>query len=148
MDGDGICDSGLFYEDDISITITSEKKPYLPENYTASNLRITGYTVNFTPLENSPPVPSKQIYHDVILAPGSSVDMPIRVIDQGDKNDITSPLYYANLCTNSPDDCMYEYTVTVIIKAVEMLTGVKHLLTVGFPLHYFDLETDEDDDCI
>lgn len=134
---DDICDIFTFYADEVPVTITSTSKEDLPEGVTANAVKIMSYTVEYIPLEDSPAVPMKQFSHELTILPDHSAVIPIRVIDQEDKIDPSSPLYYIDYFNSSA--VQYEYTVIVKLRAEEVLSGEGQTLEVQFSLYYFDI---------
>jgi len=135
---DEICDIYTFYPDNITITITSTTKPNLPENVTVNPVKIMSYTVEYIPREeDSPAVPTKSISHELVIQPDTSVEFPVRVIDQEDKMSSSSPLNYIDYYYSGAES--YEYTVIVTLTAEEVLSGQGANLKVEFPLNYLDL---------
>lgn len=142
---DGQCDGIVtFEEDDIDITFTSTAYPELPSHdITLSPVKITSYTVEFIPSEDSPPVPTKQIAVDWVINPGTVTQIPVRVIDQEDKISRSHPLNYTDyLAFVAAGGVSYEYTIVVNFNAVEVLSGIDKTIPVQFPLHYSDLADD------
>jgi hypothetical protein len=138
----GICDSYSYFEDEVSVTVTSNVIDHLPESVDPSPIKCLNYTVEFIPHEDSPAVPNKTINHDMVLQPGSSGTIPIRLIDQEDKTWFsTHPLnhfdYWQWATTNG--GVSYEYTVKVKIKMLEILYGTEKKIEFQFPLYYFDV---------
>lgn len=142
---DGKCDGIVTYEeDDVNITVTSTAYPKLPDHdITLSPVKITGYTVEFIPLEDSPPVPTKQIAADWVINPNTVTTIPVRVIDQEDKISRSSPLNYTDyLAFVAAGGVSYEYTILVKLNAVEVLSGIDKTIPLEFSLHYFDIADD------
>jgi len=108
-----------------------------------SSIKLMHYTVEFIPHEDSPDVPDKEISHHFEIKPNTTVDIPIRIIDQEDKF-ITSthPLNHNDYMLFG--DVSYEYTIRVYLKMEEVSSGDKETIVVEFPLYYFDV----DDGCI
>jgi hypothetical protein len=133
-DDDGICDSATVFNDDVTVNIKSDQKQ---NSNNAFPVIITSYTVTFTPLENSPDVATKTFPQSWKINPGSSVDVPVRVIDQEDKGSKSSPLYYGNLGGD-----VYDYTMTVRLTGKEQFSGESNIIQVQFPLQYMDVADD------
>jgi hypothetical protein len=135
---DDICDNAyLFYPDNVPITITSTSKPDLREGITVNPVKILSYTVEYIPLEDSPAVPTKQFFHELVIQPDTSAVLSVRVIDREDKYLSSSPLNYINYFSSPAGS--YEYTVLVTIRAEEVLSGEEEDLKVEFTLYYSNL---------
>lgn len=134
---DKICDIFTFYSDEVPVTITSTSKPDLPEGVTANPVKIMSYTVEYIAHEDSPDIPMKQFNHELTILPDHSAVIPIRVIDQEDKMDSSSPLYYIDYFYSSA--AQYEYTVIVKLRAEEVLSGEGQTIEVQFSLYYYDI---------
>lgn len=141
---DDHCTDYYYFEDEILVTIYSNAIPNLPMD--PSSVKLLSYTVTFIPLEDSPAVPSKHFSHDIEIAPNTSVEIPIRILDQEDKTWFSShPLnrfdYWDWMCSPT-GGVSYEYTVNVEMKIVEVLTGDRETIEINFPLYYFDIGDD------
>ncbi len=134
---DDRCDIYTFFADEVPVTITSTSKPNLPEGTTANPVKILSYTVEYIPLEDSPAVPTKRFSHELTILPDHSAVIPIRVIDQEDKIDPSSPLYYRDYFDSRA--AQYEYTVIVKLKAEEVFSGEGQTIEVQFSLYYYDI---------
>jgi hypothetical protein len=140
---DGLCDGDLTYvEDDVLIRVTSDVYARLPDDIEASPVKIKYYTVQFTPKEDSPSVPTKQIYSEWIIEPDTTVQIPVRIIDQEDKVSFSlHPLNYSDyLDFVDAGGVSYEYTVTVSFVAEEVLSGTGSTIQTQFTLHYYDID--------
>jgi hypothetical protein len=140
---DGLCDGDLTYEeDDVLIRITSNVYSSLIDGIEVSSVKIKYYTVQFAPKENSPSVPTKQIYSEWIIEPGASIQIPVRIIDQEDKVSFSlHPLNYSDyLDFVAAGGVSYEYTVTVSFVAEEVLSGTENTIQTQFTLHYYDID--------
>ncbi len=141
-DGDDYCDTYSYFEDEVSVTIHSTVKKFLPENVDPSPLMVKDYTVRFIPHEDSPDVPSKTFSHDLIVGPGSSGSMPIRLIDREDKlQSSTHPFNHNDyiLWSNNTGNSAYEYTVKVEINMEELFIAEEESIELTFPLEYEDV---------
>jgi len=137
---DDNCDGYTYFEDEVSVTVSSIAIENLPMD--PSPLKLVSYTVRFVPHEDSPALPSKILYHDIEVKPGSSTTIPIRIIDQEDKTwSSTHPLNHYDYWDWGCDTggVSYEYTVEVGLKMVEILTGTTETIDLDFPLYYFDV---------
>jgi hypothetical protein len=146
-DDDGFCDILIFEPDNIDIKITSEVYPSPnDEPIIGSPVKITQYIVEFTPLENSPALPTKQMVSEWIIAPDSITTIPVRIIDQEDKVNMSShPLNYSDYLNFSlSGGVSYEYRVKVSLRAQEVLSGVEKTIQVQFNLYYYDIVDDCD----
>lgn len=138
------CDAYFYFEDEVLVTITSTPIANLPME--PSPLKLLSYTVNFIAHEDSPDVPSKTIYHHIEIEPGSSIEIPIRIIDQEDKVwSSPHPLNHFDFCQwrIATAGVSYEYTVNVEMRLVEVTTRTHKTLELNFPLYYFDVAEDE-----
>lgn len=135
---DDQCDIFTFFPDDVLVTITSTSKENLPEGVTANPVKIMSYTVEYIAKEeDSPDVPTKKFNHELTIQPDTSAVIPIRVIDQEDKMDILSPLYFIDYFNSSA--YQYEYTVIVRLRAEEVFSGEGQTIEVEFSLYYYDI---------
>jgi hypothetical protein len=140
---DDECDDYYYYEDEVSVTVSSIAINNLPMD--PSPLKLVNYTVRFIPLEDSPAIPSKTLYHDIEILPGSSTTIPIRIIDQEDKSwNSSHPLSHWDYCNwrIATGDVSWEYTIEVQLRIVEILTGTSETIELDFPLYYFDVADD------
>jgi len=139
---DDQCDGNLSYkEDDVLIRVTSNVYPGLLDDTVPSQIKIKYYTVTFIPKEDSPSVPTKQIYSEWIIEPDTTVQIPVRIIDQEDKVSFSlHPLNYSDyLDFVAAGGVSYEYTVTVSFFAEEVLYGDEVTFQTQFTLHYYDI---------
>ena len=138
---DDICDVYYCYDDDIFVTVTSEVKASLECDCDASSIKLVRYIVEYIPHEDSPAVPDKQIYHHMEIAPGTTADIPIRIVDQEDKCAPPHPLNYNDYLAweVATGGVSYEYTVRVSMKMEEISSGDQEWIEVEFPLYYFDV---------
>ncbi len=136
---DGLCDGGISYtEDEVSITVTSNEKANLADDVEVSDIKITSYTVVFTPIESdSPAVPTKTFYQDFLIEPGSSTDIVVRVIDSEDK--WASSSHALNYTSFAAAGVSYEYTITVNFKVEEIETGIDDTISASFFLEVRDI---------
>lgn len=145
-DDDDTCDSYSYFEDEVSVTVSSIAIDNLPMD--PSPLKLTSYTVRFIAHEDSPEIPNKTIRHDIEIQPGSSTTIPIRIIDQEDKHwDSSHPLNHSDYFFWACDTggISYEYTVDVQMRMVEVLTGTAKTIDLDFPLYYFDVAEECDE---
>jgi len=134
---DDKCDIYTFFADEVPVTITSTSKENLPEGTTPNPVKIMSYTVQYIAREDSPEVPTKQFNHELTISPDNSAVIWIRVIDQEDKIDRLSPLYYLDYFYSSA--AQYEYTVIVKLRAEEVFSGEGQTIEVQFSLYYYDI---------
>ena len=144
-DDDDICDSLVFESDNVDISITSQTYPSASDNpIIGSSVKISEYIVEFTPLENSPALPPKQIFSEWTIAPDATTTIAVRIIDLEDKYTMSfHQLNYSDyLDFVFAGGVSYEYRVKVSLRAQEVLSGVEKTIVYEFTLYYFDIEDD------
>jgi hypothetical protein len=144
-DEDELCDSLLYESDNVNISLTSQVYPSANDTpIVGSPVKISQYIVEFTPLENSPALPPKQIVSEWTIAPDTTTTIAVRIIDIEDKFSTSyHPLNYSDyLDFISAGGASYEYRVKVSLRAQEVLSGVEKTIEFEFTLYYFDIEDD------
>lgn len=146
---DGICDNNsdnyTFTKDEITVNVKSEALPNLPSDLELAEVEVYSITVSFTPNDDispgddiSPELTPKKYYRTYLIDPNSTINIPVLIIDESDKSNIESDLYYNNL----GDNTTYNYTVNIKFKAEERLYGGNDSFSYKFPLRYSDLPDD------
>jgi len=146
-DEDGSCDSLSYESDNVNISLTSQVYPSANDTpIIGSPVKISQYIVEFTPLENSPALPPKQIFSEWTIAPDTTTTIAVRIIDIEDKYSASyHPLNYLDyLDFVFAGGVSYEYRVKVSLRAQEVLSGIEKTIEFEFTLYYFDIE----DDCL
>ena len=136
---DDICDTDTYEDDTVTITVTSTAIESLSEDVVSSDVKIMGYTVEYTAREDdSPDLPSKSFEHEIVVEPDTATEIPVRVVDIEDKAAGSGhPLDYRVYWNTGA--IQYEYTVSVRFRVEEVSSGRDETVIVDFPLYYFDI---------
>jgi len=143
---DGICDNNsdnyTFTTDEITVNVTSEAIPNLPEDMELADVEIYNITVSFTPNNDNVSyefIPEEKVYNRrYYIEPNSTTEIPVTIFEKREKEDSSFNLFYSKLDNNTT----YEYIVNIGFKAEELIYGGTHSFSSKFPLRYYDLEDD------
>jgi len=138
-DGDGICEYNYLVNDDdpVTVTVSVDPLPNLPEGVEPSEVVIDRVKISYTPADSdTSALQEKFISLGQNIAAGESIDIPIIIINTQQKG--TQPL--VSLIGNISLE--YRYYVTISLHVIEVRTGdteeVKTRLTVNVGDYYDD----------
>ena len=134
---DGICDTPTPLSASTNLTFNVDKID-APQNTNPSPVRVDLISLSYNPLGTGahPPIPSKSETHSVVIQPGSSQTISIKVIDESQTAEI------ANLMQRGS---AFNYQVIIQVRYTEIYSGRTQTYTVYVTLTI--KETAEDETC-
>lgn len=140
------CDDAIIFPDSVSVGILSELLPKYTEG-TSSDIRIESVRLDYCPADTTTPeLASQTLALGKIIKPGEVNNIEVRIVSQGQKEQLLDELFYDPFCDGDPrtDEPIYRYHLQLTFKGIETMTNRKGNFVTGLNLQISNFA---DEDC-